>query len=634
MIVKTLPLIGNMAVAVLLLLATPAFAQPTFINKIPIPPLVDAKDGPIHLEMRKTFHKFNPGNPSDTLNGGPTQPNGIPTYAYHVAGSSGLTLLGPTLRWHTDSTTVITVKNLLGVSSTTHWHGAELPPEMDGGPHQGITPGSTWNAVNFTVEDSACTMWYHPHFHDLTVQHVQKGLSGLIILEQASDPIRNTLPHTYGVDDIPVIIGDFGFAQGSNASAGWNLDTIQAGQGRKHPFNLVNGVTNPYVEVPAHLVRLRILNGSTRKGIVFGVSNTYNAPQANLKDFYLIATDGGYTLKPDTLKTLLNGPGAREEIVVDLSAYSPGDVLYLRNLKELLPGFIVGSPQGGSNGGGKDSTAGKAFLQLRIVADSQFPNYTPVGAFIPFTTTWSPGLADTANIARRRYKKLVRMNNGMGNQYNIDSTTYNMHMINDTVCVNTKEIWTIHNISNAAHPFHIHKIQFRILDIRDSFGVQVNLAARGLNGPKDDVLVFPGWKLRFLGQFDDYPSPIDHMNTYMYHCHILTHEDSGGGGMMHQFVVTNESPCLGSSGTEAEGKRSTMVLFPNPATGVLYLKGQSTLPSTVNITDLQGRRLRGQPLPAFEGNATINIDGLPDGLYLVEWRTYQGVTTGKLVVFR
>ncbi len=628
---KNLHFSGSLTLGGMLLFwAFPMFAQPTFINKIPIPPLIDVQNGVINLQMEKTFHKFNPGNPSDTLNGGLTQPNGIPTYAYNVPGSSNMSFLGPTLKWYTGAQTKIHVTNLIGEHTSTHWHGAELPAYMDGGPHEEIEPGETWTAPDFPILDSACTMWYHPHFHDHTVQHVSRGLSGMIIVEQPDDPIRNTLPHTYGVDDIPVILGDLGTVGGSSASTGYYIDTIQAGQGRKHPVNLVNGVTNPYVEVPAHLVRLRILNGSTRKGMIFGVSNNYNDPLSNLLDFIQTGTDGGYTLKPNTLKTLLNGPGARDEIILDLTGYPLGSKVYLRNLKELLPKFIVGSTLGGPNDPikSKDSTSGKAYLELRIVADTQFPGYVPITAFTPFITSWSPGLADTSNISRRRTKKLVQIPM-MG--YSIDSISYEMERIDDTVCVNTKEIWTIHNISNVAHPFHIHKIQFRILDIVDSFGVQVNLEARGLNGPKDDVLVLPGWKLRFLGQFDDYPSPINASEGYMYHCHILTHEDAGGGGMMHQFVVGNAPECLASVGVETLGKRPEMALFPNPTASALYLKGYSRKPSTLNILDLHGRSLRSQQLQAFETETAIDIDGLSNGFYLVEWRTSHGVATGKFV---
>ncbi len=633
---KTLLRMHVALAASFLLTASVSFAQPTFINKIPIPPLYDADNGTINLEMRVTAHKFNPADTTSILNGGVNQPNGIKTFSYNIAGDSTMTILGPTLKWHTLENTVINVTNLIGEPSTTHWHGAEVPSRMDGGPHQGILPDSTWN-VDFPTLDSASTLWYHPHYHNRTVQHVQMGLSGMIIVEDENDPIRSTLPHTYGVDDFPIILGDLGFTSGSDSASGMYIDTTKG----KRPFNLVNGVTNPYLEVPAHYVRLRILNGSTRKGMYFGISDSYSDPFSDLKEFYLVATDGGYTLKPDTLTRLINGPGVRDEIVIDLSNYSPGDVLYLSNLKDSMPNFIIGSPLTAPNGGGKDSTGGNAFLQLRVVHDSVFDNYTPITTFTPFTTTWNGGLADTSNIARHRLKYLVMLKDTVStnplkieNAFTIDSVTFNMMVINDTVCVNTKEIWAIHNMTTVAHPFHIHKIQFRVLDVKDSLGNDVDLEVHGMNGPKDDVLVYPGWTLRFLGQFDDYPDSIKPMNGYMYHCHILTHEDSIGGGMMAQFVVTDQGDCASSSVVQTKTDSPEMILYPNSAEGVMYIEGQATEPSTVRIVDVRGSVLHTEQLSAFDGRATINIAGIPGGNYIVEWRKSDGVMTGKMTVWR
>lgn len=619
----------HLAAFVLLLSAIGAYAQPTFINPIPIPPLIDVGEDTLHLEIRPAFHMFNPADPSDSLNGGVNQPQGIPTYAYNVAGDSTMTILGPTLRWYANERTIIAVKNLLGEGTTTHWHGAEVPPQMDGGPHQGIEPGMTWT-VDFPVLDSACTMWYHPHYHNRTVQHVQMGLSGMILVEEREDPIRETLPQTYGVDDLPIILGDLGFAAGSSSGTSMFIDTVKG----KRPYNLVNGVTNPYVEVPAHLIRLRILNGSTRKGIMFGVSESYNDPFPNLKEFWHVATDGGYTLKSNVLTTTLNGPGERDEIVIDLSEYEPGDVLYLSNLKDSLPNSVIGSPLAAPNGGGKDTTGGSAFLELRIVADDRFPNYTPVTTFTPFTTEWIPELSDTTDIAHHRLKRLVNMGPGKG--FTIDSLPMDMMLINDTVCVNTKEIWAIRNESNIAHPFHIHKIQFRILDAVDSLGNSINLDVHGLNGPKDDVLIFPGWTLRFLGYFNDYPTPIMPHNGYMYHCHILTHEDSVGGGMMHQFVVTDEGGCEPGTGTVdgVEHPRQWMILRAGITEEILYLRGRSVRPSTVTLIDTEGRRVLQRHLPALDGERPIDINGVPSGRYIVEWQTAEGVAVGKVVVVR
>ncbi len=598
------------------------YCQPNFINPLPIPPLIDANADVIELEMRAATHKFNPAIPSDSLNGGPSQPDGITTFCYNQAGDSTMTLLGPTLLWHTGGNAHIRVTNLLPQPTTTHWHGAEVASMFDGGPHQHIMINETWD-IDFPVLDYAGTLWYHPHYHNATVQQVQMGLSGMIIVEDSDDPLQNVLPHTYGVDDIPVIIGDMGLQTRPNLNAPFILDTLKG----KRPFNLVNGVNSPYVEVPAHVIRFRILNGSTRKGIKFGFSETYSGP--TLLNFNLIGTDGGYTITPQVMSNLMNGPGARDQVVIDLGGYAPGDVVYLRNLKSSLPAYVVGSPLAAPNGGGKDSTSGEAFLQLRIVADSNFPGYTPITSFTPFVTTWEPGLQDTSNISRRRHKKLVFTagTGGGPNMFTIDGTSFDEEILNDTVCVNTKEIWTIENTTTVAHPFHIHKIQFRILDI-DSMGTMIDLATRGLNGPKDDVLVLPNWKLRFMGSFDDYPSPIEAHNGYMYHCHILPHEDAIGGGMMHQFVVTDESPCLGSGLNEIDNGVA-MRLYPNPSSGELFLQGVSMKPSTLRFMDLTGKILKEQAIPAFEGNVEINTDGVPKGMLLVEWQTTEGTVSRK-----
>lgn len=653
---KRLPLIRNTVIAALLLfLATNAFAQNDYYNLIPIPPLIEPIGDTIRLEMRVKRHKFDPGNPSnEKFNGTIFQPFGLNTFAYNQAGSADMTVLGPTLHWQKDKQINLQVTNHIGDTTTTHWHGLQLPSIMDGGPHQKILKGKTWKPY-FEVHDGPATMWYHPHLHNKTWPQVQAGLAGMIIIDDPFDIITSVLPRTYGVDDIPVIIGDM------ETSYDEDYDEYSVALGMvKRPTNVVNGVINPYVEVPAHLVRLRILNGSSRKAMVFGFSKSMgqDTSLANLEDFVLIATDGGYTLKPDTMKILTNSSGERNEILLNLEGIPIGSKLYLRNLKHLLPGGVVGSPfsapfppnNNPSSGKGADATKGYAFLELRVVADP--PGYNPVTQFTPFLTEWQPRLQDTSSstIARTRLKELVMhydstiitLQNGQDSiKYNkvgftFDSTSFNGTRIDDTVCVNTKEIWVIDNISPVAHPFHIHKVQFRTLDIFDkATGTYLDLEALGLNGPKDDVLIMPNWTARFLAAFDLYPDSVIHYShTYMYHCHILPHEDDIGGGMMHQFIVTNQADCAEQVGVNEENTPPSMLLFPNPTDGMLYLQGYATQSSTVNVFNIQGRLMRAQQIPAFEGDVALDIDGLPTGLYLVEWRTHKGSVTRKVVVQR
>tara|TARA_R100001594_G_scaffold63515_3_gene97896 strand:+ start:48 stop:416 length:369 start_codon:yes stop_codon:yes gene_type:complete len=113
----------------------------------------------------------------------------------------------------------------------------------------------------------------------------------------------------------------------------------------------------------------------------------------------------------------------------------------------------------------------------------------------------------------------------MGGGFTINGKTMDMTRIDERVKLDTSEIWHIENTSMMAHPFHIHDVQFRILDRN---GRPPSAAESGL---KDTVLVSPGETVRLLLAFSDYSDP----NTpYMYHCHILEHEDAG---MMGQFTV-------------------------------------------------------------------------------------------------
>lgn len=622
----------NYLAACCVLLALASYAQPAFINRIPIPPLLDASNGTIELELSQHLHKFNPNDlADDSLNGSAAQ-GGIDTWAYNKVGSDTMTMLGPTLLWTTGDSIHIKITNNITQETTVHWHGAEIPADIDGGPHEPFLPLSTW-PVDFKNLDSSSTMWYHPHMHDNTFPQVTMGLAGMVISKEANDAINPVLPHLYGEDDFPIIISELAILRDTVAGGviEYGIDTTKV----KRPYNLVNGVTNPYLTVRPHMVRLRILNGSSRKGMQIGFSSGYNDPISSLLDFYQVATDGGYTLIPNTLQTMLLGPGERVELVLDMTGQPAGSEFYLRNLKQLMPGYIVGSPlQAPPPGnGGADSTSGNAFLKIIVAQDTIIPGYTFTDTPPAFTSQWDPAIADTNDITGRRTK--VLMHNPSGGGFVIDSLSFDMDRIDDIVCLNAKEIWSIKNVSNVAHPFHIHKIFFRILSIDtlnvlgDSIG-QVDMSNLGLNGPKDDLLVHKNWQMNFLAYFDHYPSDIMPMNSYMYHCHILTHEDSQGGGMMHQFVVTDQGPCLITGLGENESENKVFRMYPNPTENELFVEVESS--GDLRILDMNGKEVLQEKLSGVKGAQQINVSKLKSGIYVVEWTTQDQQFTKKLVL--
>ena len=225
---------------------------------------------------------------------------GINTITYGINHN----ILAPTLQINKGDTVTMNVTNQLtgtGNSTTIHWHGLHVPPKDDGGPHQVINQGATWSP-KFKVMNDAGTFWYHPHGDKKTDRHVSKGVAGFIIVKDAQEAALN-LPRTYGVDDLPLVVQTKEFDVLNQIAIATFLYTLV----------LVNATVNPYANVPAQVVRLRLLNGASQRSFLFGFSNNMN--------FSLIGNDGGLLDAPQTMNRILVANGERVEILLDLWAH-------------------------------------------------------------------------------------------------------------------------------------------------------------------------------------------------------------------------------------------------------------------------------------------------------------------------
>ncbi|HKN45709.1 MAG TPA: multicopper oxidase domain-containing protein [Propionibacteriaceae bacterium] len=124
-----------------------------------------------------------------------------PTWSY-TDGRYDVGYLGPTLRATRGERVRVMVENRLSEITTVHWHGMHLPARNDGGPHTPIAPGEQWQP-QWSIDQPAATLWYHPHPHGQTEAQVTRGLAGLFYLDDRSN---SDLPHRYGIDDIPIIL--------------------------------------------------------------------------------------------------------------------------------------------------------------------------------------------------------------------------------------------------------------------------------------------------------------------------------------------------------------------------------------------------------------------------------------------
>ena len=415
--------------------------------------------------------------------------------------------LGPVLRVKRGEDLHLKVTNRLSEPSTLHWHGLNLPAVMDGGPHQVIPPGRTW-APRFNIHQPASTQWYHAHMYHRTGIQVYHGLAGLLYIDD--DELRDLqLPSEYGVDDIPLVIQDRAFNQ--DGSLRYMSSMHDRMMGMMGPVLLVNGTVFANFKLQKPLTRLRILNGSNAR--------IYNLEFEDRREFLQIATDGGLLAQPVPMRQLVLAPGERGEILVE---FSPGEDVMLRHSP------LPSRPRrhgAGMMGMMQNMMAmnDAPFPIMRFDAGQAMVATRKIPAQLVTPRDWPEGEA----VRSRRIN--LEMGMGMGGGFRINGKSMDLGRIDFRVPLGETEIWEIDNDSPMAHPFHIHDTQFRILD-RDE-----KPPGAGEQGLKDTVLVYSGEKVRIITRFEHYADP---RAPYMFHCHILEHEDAG---MMGQFVVVGQS---------------------------------------------------------------------------------------------
>jgi bilirubin oxidase len=472
-----------------LLMANNGFSQ----NPMAVPTALFGTD--FNLSLQAGSVQFFPGQPTLTM------------------GVNG-NILGPTLIVEQGETVTFNVTNNLEEETTIHWHGMHVSPANDGGPHTTIPEGSTWSPV-IPVLDWASTYWYHPHLHFKTHEHVQKGIAGFIIVRDDVEAAL-TLPRTYGVDDFPIAVQTKAIDQNNQIVVESELDTAL----------FVNGTYNAFLDAPAQMVRLRLLNGSSMRYYNFGFSNNMT--------FHQIGSDGGLLTAPVAHTRLMLAPGERAEILVNLAALQ-NQTIYLMNYGAQLANGIYGAAQPGMGAGQQipgynlNPLNGNNFniLQINVVA----PTPDAVTTMPASLVAHQPWLQAEANITRELvFTSTVMGPTAINGPFVINGMPFDMMMINYEIPLDNIEIWELRNQSPIAHPFHIHDVQFYVLTINGA-APPPHLAGR------KDVIHVPGGNtvVRFITKFETY---YDDNIPYMYHCHMLMHEDDG---MMGQFLV--KSPC-------------------------------------------------------------------------------------------
>lgn len=483
---------------------------------------------------------------------------------------------GPTIFINKGDTVHMNILNKLNDSTTIHWHGFHLPAVMDGGPHQVIPPNTVWRPY-WKVKNDAATYWYHPHLHEMTQEHLTKGLGGLIIVRDAVESALQ-LPRSYGVDDIPLVLTSRRYS----ASNQFVVEKSAYGD-----YLFTNGTPNAEYTIPKQVVRLRILNAEMERGFNIGFSDN--------RTFYVISSGGGLFDKPLAVTRLPIHVGERYEILVDCNNDAVGSALDL---------MAYNSGQSQSFPGGEPATGGefgsllnnKNFNVLHLTIGNKTSSAT---VSIPNTLTTNSYLT-AADATVSRTVNITNGTPGSGIPFDLDGKPFNLNTINHSVNLGVTEKWTVKNNNVFGHCFHIHDVQFKL--------ISRSTGAIGAyeSGWKDAFFISKNETVSFVAKFIDYA---DETHPFMYHCHFANHED---GGMMGQFVVS------GTNGVNSMQNKSFLFsVYPNPTTNSLSLKlGENIEAYYVTINNMVGKTVMMLPQPEID--QPIDISNLSKGTYFIQ----------------
>ena len=417
-----------------------------------------------------------------TLTAAPTRLEllpGKPTDAYAYNGQ----VPGPTLELREGDSVIVHFHNLLPEPSTIHWHGIHLPFVADGSPFHPVAPGGRHDYVFTVGQGTAGTYWYHPHPDHRTTSQVARGLYGAMIVRAADDPLPASLTERL------LVLSDNRFRPDGSV----DLPDPESPQGRVDAENgregnvlLVNGQVLPTLTIRSGEVqRWRVINASAARIYRLALSG---------QTLLHVGSDGGLFERPREVSEIVLGVGERVELLVRGTG-APGSRAVLRALP--YDRYIPQTRPA-------DWDVPRDLLTLQYTSQPPVP---PVA--LPSVLRVVPALDTT--LATATHVMVLT-------QHLINGRSMDMDRVDVSAPLGATEIWEVENLVGMDHPFHLHGFQFQVLD-RDGVPEPYRSWKDVVNVPKHQTA-------RFIVRYDDFPG------KWMFHCHILDHEDHGMMGVL------------------------------------------------------------------------------------------------------
>ncbi len=406
------------------------------------------------------------------------------------------------------------------VRTVVHLHGANVEADSDGHPeawfskdYEVVGQRYTREVYEYTNHQAGGTLWYHDHAIGITRLNVYSGLAGFYLIR---DYLEKRLKLPEGSYEIPIMIQDKSFNEDGTLFYPDNSTPPVDNPVPSTPsffFGntiVVNGKLWPYLDVEPRKYRFRILNASNVR--------PYELKLSNEEVFHQIGTDLGLIHHPVDISSFILEPAERIDLIIDFSEYK-GQEIILQNVAQTPP-----------------SPGMELIMKFKVGEVLTFPDTSTIPKELMPLHKLDPTLATKERTM------------------NLDETTDHygrvLHLLNNKMWsdpatekpkLDTIEIWHIVNHFDFAHPVHLHLVHFEILgrkefteeDFDESGNYKFNFESLTppLNyerGPKDVVRTEPRQVTSIIMHFKE------HYGDYVWHCHILEHEDND---MMRPLIV-------------------------------------------------------------------------------------------------
>jgi spore coat protein A len=568
------------------------------------------------------------------------------------------------------------------VPTVAHLHGGHTESASDGLPEAWFTQDFDETGNFFVTQDytyhndqEAATLWYHDHALGITRLNVYAGLAGFYLLRDDNEEMlieTNVLPEEEY--EIEIVIQDRMFDM--DGQLFWPAyegevpyDDFITGEGAVLPpevfpdnggptalaeyfgnIILVNGKAWPKLDVEPRKYRFRLLNGSDSRFYILKLDNGTGAGSDNMM---VIGTDNGLLESPVLVNELAMAPGERYDVVVDFSAYVPNADPLLAPKITVTNWGADGPAAGGVIDPGDiacTETTGK-IMQFQVT--KALDNTNPAASVALGTALRAPINPLTTNAPSRQLVLFEGMDEfgrlqPMLGTMDIGSQTW-FEPITENPALNAVEEWEVYNATGDAHPIHLHLVTFQIQN-RESFvggvtprpQIQHNsipgdfstygtggvLTVNALVGDITAPLPYElGWKDTFIvppGQVGRVRAKFDRPGRYVWHCHILSHEDHE---MMRPFHVgplpAPPPPALKAAAAGDPVLQTEFRLFPNPASEMITvdLLLEEGADVSISIYGLEGRMINSEKLGYLNDglqSIAVPVGHLDNGMYILE----------------